>query len=124
MVFDPKPVQTAGLPHDRLQTAFDRNIGVGYAPADAADQMVMRILGGLEVSDGHAEIELAQATLFDQHAQVAVYSAQAQTGEAALNEPIYLVRRQMAAVIFNGIEDRLALFCVSDVSICFQARAS
>src|SRR5215813_8292011 len=113
MLFDPKPSQISSLPCDRLQAAFDRNVGVGYAPADAADQMVMRILGGLEVGSGYPEIELAQAPLRNQHAQIAVNGAQAQTGEAALDEPVDLIRRQMAATILNGLEDRLALFCVS-----------
>src|SRR5215831_20968992 len=115
MPFDPKPAMVAGPPHDRLQALFDRNVGVGYAPADSADQMVMRILGGLEVGNGHPEIELAQAALRDQHAQIAVNSPQAQTGEAALDEPVDLVSRQVAAVILDGFEDRLALFCVSGV---------
>jgi hypothetical protein len=115
MLFDPKPAQIASLPRDRLQAAFDRNVGVGYAPADAADQMVMRILGGLEVGNGRPEIEFAQAALRNQHAQIAVNGAQAQTGEAALDESVDLVRRQMAAMILNGLEDRLALFCVSDI---------
>src|SRR5262245_12501861 len=115
MLFDPKPAQVAGLPRNRLQSALDRNVGVGYATADAADQMVMRVLGGLEVSNGHPEIELAQAALRDQHAQVAVNSAQAQTRKAAFDEPVDIVRRQMAAMILDGLEDRLALFCVSDI---------
>src|SRR5262245_41421035 len=115
MLFDPKSAQIASLPRDRLQAAFDRNVRVGYAPADAADQMVMGILGGLEVGSSHPEIEIAQAALRDQHAQIAVNSAQAQTGEAALDEPIDLIRSQMAAMILNGLEDRLTLFCVSDI---------
>src|SRR5215470_3620476 len=115
VLFDPKPTQIAGLPRDRLQTTFDRNVSVGYAPADAADQMVMRILGSLEVGYGHPEIELAQTALRNQHAQIAVNGAQAQTGEAALDEPVDLVRRQMPAMILNRLEDRLPLFCVSDI---------
>src|SRR5215470_1688027 len=115
MLFDPKSSQIAGVPRGRLQALFDRNVGVGYAPADAANQMVMRILGGLEVGNGHAEIELAQPPLRNQHAQIAVNGAQAQEWEAALDEPVDLVRRQMAAMILNGLEDRLALFCVSDI---------
>src|SRR5262245_61045143 len=115
MLFDPKPAKIAGLPRDRMQAALDRNVGVGYAPADAADQMVMRILGGLEVGNGHPEIELAQAALRNQHAQITVNGAQAQTGEAALDEPVDLVRRQMAAMILYGLKDRLTLFCVSDI---------
>src|SRR5215510_2494797 len=115
MRFDPKPAQIAELPGDRLQAAFDRNVGVGYAPADAADQMVMRILSSLEVGASHPEIELAQAALRNQHAQITVNGAQAQTREAALDEPVDLVRRQMAAMILNGLEDRLPLFCVSDI---------
>jgi len=51
----------------------------------------------------------------NQHAQIAVNGTQAQTGETALDEPVDLVRRQMAAMILNGLEDRLALFCVSDI---------
>src|SRR5215510_11309076 len=115
VLFDPKPAQIAGLPRNRMQAALDRNVGVGYAPAHAADQMVMRILGGLEVGNGHPEIELAQAALRNQHAQITVNGAQAQAGEAALDEPVDLVRRQMAAMILNGLEDRLPLFCVSDI---------
>lgn len=105
----------SSLPDDRLQTAFDRHLGVGDAPADAADQMVVRILDGLEIGDGHPEIKLAQAALLNQHAQVAVDSAQAQSREAALDELVNLVRRQMAAVMFDGVIDRLPLFCVSSV---------
>src|SRR5262249_30562320 len=77
--------------------------------------MVMRILDGLEVSHGHPKIKLAQIALLNQHAQVAVDSAQAQPREAALNELICLVRRQMAAMPLDRLEDRLPLFCVSDI---------
>src|SRR4030095_17078513 len=61
MLFDPKPAQIAGLPRDRMQAALGRHGGLGYAPADAADQMGMRILGGLVVGNGHPAIALAQA---------------------------------------------------------------
>jgi hypothetical protein len=87
-----------------------RHIGVGYAPADTTDQMVMRIFDGLEVGNGHPEIKLAQVALRDQHTQIAGNGAQDQTRETALNEPVNLIRRQMAAVTLNGFEYRLALF--------------
>jgi hypothetical protein len=115
MLFYAKSAEIAGLPHDRLQTAFDRDGGVGYASTDAADQMVMRILGGFEVGNGHPEIELAQVASRNQQTQISVYSAQAQSWKEALDEPVDLVRRQMAAVTLNSLENSLALFCVSDI---------
>src|SRR5215470_7255503 len=93
MLFDQKPAQIASLSSDRLQAAFDRNVGVGNAPADAADQMVMRILGGFEVGSGNPEVEFAQSALRNQHAQIAINGAQAQTGEAALDEHVDVIRR-------------------------------
>jgi hypothetical protein len=115
MLFYAKSAEVAGLTHDRLQTTFDRYVGVGYASADAADQMVMRILGGFEVGAGHPEIQLAQVASRNQQTQISVNSAQAQTRKDALDESVDLVRRQMAAVTLNSLENCLALFCVSDI---------
>jgi hypothetical protein len=115
MLFDLETADPARLRYKRIQTRLDRRLDVRDASANAANQMVVRILDGLEMSDGHPEIELAQTTQRNQYAQVAVYSAQAQTREAALDELVDLVGSQMAAMPLDGLEDRLPLFCIADV---------
>src|SRR5262245_15654499 len=75
----------------------------------------MRILDGLEVGHGHSDVKFPQISLRDQHAQIAIDSSHTQSREAALDQLVNLVRRQVAAMPLDRLEDRLPLFCVSDI---------
>src|SRR5262245_11981645 len=115
MLFYLETADPARLLDQRIQTGFDWRLEVGDPSTDTADQMVMRILDGLEVGHGHSEIKFPQIALRDQHAQIAIDSPQAQSREVTLHQLVDLVRRQVAAMPLDHLEDRLPLFCVSDI---------
>jgi hypothetical protein len=113
MFFDLKAAGTRRSHHKLHQTTFDRQLHIRNPPADAADQMVVRVFGSLEIGDRHAEIEFSDCTLSGEHAQVPVDCPKTQTGMAPPGETIYLVSRQMTPMSFNGVEDHSPLFGVA-----------
>jgi hypothetical protein len=115
MFFDLKAAHPWRSHHHLHQTTFDRQLYVHNPLADAADQMVVGGFASLEIGDRHAEIEFSDRSLSGEHAQIPIDCPQAQMRMAPPGESIYLVRRQMASMAFNGLEDRSPLFGIAVV---------